>query len=70
MFTFTSKSGKAAARASQALRASLEQGIVRPTESAAEKAWWMDSAHELEQGLEVTEITEPPDELFSASGPR
>jgi hypothetical protein len=37
---------------------------------AAEKVWWMDSAHELERGLEVTEMTDLPDDLFSPGAPR
>lgn len=52
----------------------------RPTESSpasaapeparpAEKVWWMDSAHELEQGLEVTEMADLPEDLFSGVRP-
>ncbi|MFN3296493.1 hypothetical protein [Caldimonas sp.] len=44
--------------------------MTHPTGAVAEKTWWMDSAHELEKGLEVTEITDLPDDLFSPSGPR
>lgn len=70
MFSFASKSGKPASRAPQALRESMENSLTHPTGAVAEKTWWMDSAHELEKGLEVTEITDLPDDLFSPSGPR
>ncbi len=31
----------------------------------AERGWWMDSAHDLEQGLDVVEITDLPAGLFT-----
>lgn len=67
MFSFASKfTPKPAARQPEAPRASMESSPP-PVE---EKVWWMDSAHELEQGLEVTEMTDLPDDLFSSAGPR
>ncbi|MFN3415694.1 MAG: hypothetical protein ACK4ZD_05205 [Caldimonas sp.] len=79
MFSFTSKSsprtpraarGNAAASDDSGVSASGDALPTRRIEGAAEKTWWMDSAHELEKGLEVTEITDLPDDLFSPAGPR
>jgi hypothetical protein len=67
MFSFASKlTHKPAARQAEAPRDMLESS----PPVATEKVWWMDSAHELEQGLEVTEMADLPDDLFSPGGPR
>ena len=70
MFSFASKlTQKPGSRQPEAVRASapMESGPSGTREKAAAEAWWMDSAHELEQGLEVTEMTDLPEDLFKGS---
>jgi hypothetical protein len=70
MFSFASKlTHKPGSRQPEVVRAAapMESSPPDTAGKATEKVWWMDSAHELEQGLEVTEMTDLPEDLFKGS---
>lgn len=73
MFSFASKSmQQPVARQPQAPHGPAESNpssVAAKPAGRAEKVWWMDSAHELERGLEVTEMADLPEELFSGARP-